>query len=469
MEDNLKKEVLSNVRYLRNIRSFEPKEIGRYISKEIDTEEIRNLILENAFEIGIIENVDGSFSLPREDPILPKDTAIKKFPQAHAKKLESMLKNKYGDEWFKGESGKEIRERIRKIKNKYYRGEEVSYDEDNAFAYAIYHLPGYYAAMQYILNNLSEKKILGRKLRVLDVGAGVGGPALGFIDYIPQDVLLEYNAVEPNESKIILEELLSKSRENVHINIYQKTAEEFEPDGVYDIILFANVISELKDPISVVRKYSEFVAKTGSMILIAPADKNTAIELRNIERKLSEKMNIYFPDICLWTGKKSSGENWSFEVMPELETPSFQGQIDKEGERNGEFLNIDVQVAYSILRWDTKTKFEHSFDVSRIMRLSDSHTQVTKRVDVIAVKLSHNLGEDKNALFLIGDGSEKIDHYIVVVKKTLGNQSVFDASYGEIILIKMALVLWNEDENACNLVIDDQTTIERTRSMEEFT
>ena len=468
MEDNLKKEILSNVKYLKSIRPFSPKEIGGYISKEIDAEEIRSLILENAFKIGIIENTDGSFSLPGEDPIISKDAPIRKFPQEHVKILESMLENKYGDEWFKGESGKEIRERIRKIKNKYYCREEVSYDEDNAFAYAIYHLPGYYAAMQYILNNLSEKHIIGRKLRVLDVGAGVGGPALGFIDYIPQDVLLEYNAVEPSESKIILEELLRKSGENVHINIYQKTAEEFEPDGIYDIILFANVISELKDPVSVVRKYSEFVAKTGSMILIAPADKNTAIELRNVERKLSEKMNIYFPDICLWTGKKSRGKNWSFEVMPELEIPSFQEKIDKEGERTGEFLNIDVQVAYSILRWDQKTKFEHVFDVSRVMPLSDSHTQVTKRVDVIAVKLSHDLSEGKNALFLIGDGSEKIDHYIVVVKKTLENRSVFEASYGEIILIKMALVLWNEDENACNLVIDGQTTIERAKCIEEF-
>jgi hypothetical protein len=32
----------------------------------------------------------------------------------------------------------------------------------------------------------------------------------------------------------------------------------------------------------------------------------------------------------------------------------------------------------------------------------------------------------------------------------------------------MALVLWNEDENACNLVIDGQTTIERAKCIEEF-
>ena len=87
-----------------------------------------------------------------------------------------------------------------------------------------------------------------------------------------------------------LQILMEERGANVHLNIHRETAEKFEPSGVYDIVLFANVISELENPISVVNKYSKFVSKTGAMILVAPADKNTAIELREVERAISSNM-----------------------------------------------------------------------------------------------------------------------------------------------------------------------------------
>ena len=218
----------------------------------------------------------------------------------------------------------------------------------------------------------------------------------------------------------ILQILMQDRGPNIHLNIHQNTAEKFEPKGVYDIILFANVLSELENPISVANKYSKFVSEMGSMVLVAPADKNTAIELRKVERALSSNMNIYSPTIRLWPGHSPSGEGWSFEVMPDIEIPSFQDKIAQGSQRRGEFLNIDVQVAYSILRWDYQTLFRHSKDTSRCVMLSDIGTRVGKRVNVIAVKLSQDLSEGKNALFLIGDGSEKIDNYAVIVKETRG-------------------------------------------------
>ena len=164
---------------------------------------------------------------------------------------------------------------------------------------------------------------------------------------------------------------------NIHLNIHRDTAEKFEPSGIYDIILFANVISELENPISVVNKYSKFVSETGAMILVAPADKNTEIELREVERAISSKMNIYAPAIRLWPDRIPCSECWSFEVMPDIEIPSFQGKIDQGVQRKGEFLNIDVQVAYSILRWDSQTLFRHPGDISRCVKLSDIGTYAT--------------------------------------------------------------------------------------------
>jgi len=452
-------EILSNVRYLQNIRPIDPEEIGEYISGDLGTELIRSEIRDNAFQLGLIERFDGKFTPVSEDPIGPQMVEVSKIPEKYSARLEDILREKYGKEWQLGESGEVIRERIRRIKKDYYEGRGVEYDEENALAYAAYHLPGYYVAIQHILNKISEGGLLKRKLRILDVGAGVGGPALGISDYIPENALVEYNVVEPSQAADILQILMEERGANVHLNIHRDTAEKFEPSGVYDIILFANVISELENPISVVNKYSKFVSETGVMILVAPADKNTAIELREVERAISSNMNIYAPAIRLWPDRIPCSECWSFEVMPDIEIPSFQEKIDQGGQRRGEFLNIDVQVAYSILRWDSQTLFRHHEDTSRCVRLSEIGTQIGKRVDIIVVKLSQDLSEGKNSLFLVGDGSEKIDNYIVIVKETSQNRIMVEAEYGRIVLIRGVLVLWNEDETSYNLIVDKETTI----------
>ena len=460
MDAKGRQEILSNVKYLQNIRPIDPKEIGEYISESPGVESIRAEIRKNAFRLGLIERVDGKFIPVSVDPIDPRAIEVQEIPKRHAARLEDILRERYGIEWQLDESGKIIRERIKEIKKNYYEGKGVKYDEENSLAYAIYHLPGYYAAIQYILNKISENGLLKRRLRILDVGAGVGGPALGISDYMPENALIEYNVVEPSEAVDILQILMQDRGPNIHLNIHQNTAEKFEPKGVYDIILFANVLSELENPISVANKYSKFVSEMGSMVLVAPADKNTAIELRKVERALSSNMNIYGPTIRLWPGHSPSGEGWSFEVMPDIEIPSFQDKIAQGSQRRGEFLNIDVQVAYSILRWDSQTLFRHSKDTSRCIMLSEVGTCVGKRTNVIAVKLSQNLSEGKNALFLIGDGSEKIDNYAVIVKETPQNRIISEIDYGEIILIKDALVLWNDDEASYNLIVDKETIIE---------
>ncbi len=459
---NLKgrQEILSNVKYLKNIRPVDVEEIKEYLSETIDLRSIRLEIVRNAFELGLVEREDGKFTPVSEEPISPKLVSIQGVPEKHIERLESVLKDRYGNEWESGGSGDDIRERIREIKKNYYESERVEYNEENSLAYAIYHLPGYYAAIQYILNKISKGGLLRRKLRILDVGAGIGGPALGIVDYLPKDALVEYNVVEPSDAAEILQTLMEGKTNNVHLNIYRDTAEEFDPSGVYDIILLANVISELNDPSSVVEKYSEFVSDTGSMILVEPADKNTAIGLRKVERSIAETMNIYAPTIRLWQNQVPCSESWSFEVMPDIEIPSFQQRIDQGGQRKGEFTNVDVQVSYSILRWDSNTLFEIPKDRSRCVKLSEVGTKIGKRIKIIAVKLSQNLSENENPLFLIGDGSEEIDSYAVVVKKTPQNKMILDADYGRIVLIKGALVLWNDDEGAYNLVIDKETIIE---------
>lgn len=88
----------------------------------------------------------------------------------------------------------------------------------------------------------------------------------------------------------------------------------------------------------------------------------------------------------------------------------------------------------------------------------DDH--VTERVDLLAVKLSHDLSDGDNALFLIGDGSQTTDHYAVLTKESALNRALATADYGAVLSFENALVLWNDDEEAYNLVVDGETVVD---------
>jgi len=83
---------------------------------------------------------------------------------------------------------------------------------------------------------------------------------------------------------------------------------------------------------------------------------------------------------------------------------------------------------------------------------------------LLAVKLSHDLsGEDANPLYLLGDGSQRVDHFAVVTDESLLNADLASAGYGDLLSLRNALVLWNDDEGAYNVVVDGETSVDRAR------
>ncbi len=93
---------------------------------------------------------------------------------------------------------------------------------------------------------------------------------------------------------------------------------------------------------------------------------------------------------------------------------------------------------------------------------------VTNRIDLTAAKLSHSLSADdddygqsrSNPVFKISDGSESIDHYAVLTNETSLNRPLLEADYGALLSFEQILVLWNDDEQAYNLVVDEETIVD---------
>jgi SAM-dependent methyltransferase len=490
--------ILDNARYLRNVRPVDPEEIHEYVPGRPHPAVVRGVLREAAFDLGMRERADGTFVPVEEGPADVDFRGVEAFPEAYANRLEDLLAEAYGPDWHEGESSAErssadrssgrrggetasnetampprgpredgdaLRDRIRRLKEDYYRDRPVEYDRETAHAYAVYHLPDYYAAVQYPLADLAEDDLLSRRLRVLDVGAGVGGPALGIHDLLPGASLVEYHAVEPSAAAGVFESMLEGARPSFRTELHRETAESFEPEGEYDLVLFGNVLSELDDPVGVTRRYCECLAEDGTCLLLAPADLETATGLREVERALVDDgpYDTYAPTLRLWPGERPTDRGWSFAVRSDLAVPGFQRRLDEAAGGEGTFVNVDVQYAYATVRSDGARAIEFTPDPDRYAKLADSERHVTKRVDLVALKLSHDLSGDpaKNPLYRISDGSESTDHYAVLTRESALNDALRGAGYGDLLAFENVLVLWNDDESAYNLVVDGETVVDR--------
>ncbi|MXR52250.1 methyltransferase [Halovenus sp. WSH3] len=476
MDDTQRSQVLDNAKYLREVRPIDPEEIHEYVRGQPHPAAVRQVLRESALELGLVEREDGRFEPASTDPVDLSFDGVDSLPSEIALSVEELLLDAFGPGWPDGTSGDRLRATIRDFKRQYLSGGEVTYDEVTALGYAIYHLPTYFAATQYVLADLAADGLLSGELRVLDVGAGVGGPALGLSELLPDDTLIEYHAVEPSDAADVLEDLLDTTGRNFHPAIHRERVETAPYDGEFDLILCANVLSELDDPESVVEDLLDHLAADGTLCAIAPADRNTAIRLREIERTAEREAGatIYAPTVRLWPHERPESTSWSFDRRPDLDVPAFQRRLD-EGERtpefddpdsdrepgDGEFVNVDVQYACSLLRTDGRRRLDIDLSGGRFAKMAETERHVTDRIDCAGVKLSTDLADGGNPLFLIGDGSQKIDHFAVLTEESLLNEDLRRADYGEFLQIENVLVLWNDDEGAYNLVVDGETVVER--------
>ena len=474
MNPETRQQIRENAQYLRSVRPLDPEEIFEYVEGQPHPAVVRQVLREEAVDLANVEQDDGTFVPAPEGPLSVPFHGVEEFPPEYERRVEDLLVEAYGEDWATGDSGDRLRERIRDIKERYLQREAVEYDDLTAHGYALYHLPDYYAVGKYALAELAADGLLPKQLRVLDVGAGVGGPALALADLVDEagDALLDYHAVEPSAAADVLETMLADDEGSRNVTVHRETAEAFdvagevESGGPFDLVLFSNVLNELDDPEAVLGRYLDALAEDGTVLALEPADRNTATELRDIERAVADDRpaTVYAPTVRLWPHQSPESESWSFDRKPDIEVPGIQKRLDDPAGGTGEFVNTDVQYAYSVLRTDGQRTIEMTPDRGTHAPMADAESYVTDRVNLLAVKLSHDLSdEDANPLYLLGDGSQQVDHFAVVTDASMLNEDIKRADYGDLLSIQNALVLWNDDEEAYNVVVDGETTVDRAR------
>jgi SAM-dependent methyltransferase len=466
--------ILENARYLRNVRPIDPEEIYEYVDGQPHPAVVRETLRAHAFELALREREDGTFVPVEEGTIRPTFDGVERFPETYARRFEALLVDRYGAGWPEGDGGDRLRARIDDLKAAYFADDDVTYDAETALAYGIYHLPDYYAAIQYVLDELGRDGLLSRRLRVLDVGAGTGGPALGLHDYLPETTLVDYEAVEPSSAADVLEHLLAETRPGFDVTVHRETVQEHagladgtsaaERDDAYDLVLLGNVLSELDDPVEVAADCLDALAHDGTLVALSPAEERTATRLRAVERELLERApeaTVYAPTVRLWPDETPDDYGWTFRRESDIAVPSFQRRLDEAADGDGTYVNVDVQFAYLLVRTDDRRTVEYTPDPGSVARMAGMEDHVTDRIDLVALKLSPNLAEEGNPLFKISDGSERVDHYAVLTRESALNEALSRAPYGSLLAFENALVLWNDDESAYNVVVDAETVVDR--------
>lgn len=332
MTPEQRQRLLDSARYLRRVRPLDPSELVEYVEGELTPAGARDVLREAAFDLGIVEREDGTFVPVGDSPLRTTFEGVKRLPTAHERRLDGVLHDRFGDEWARGSTGDRLRLTIRRIKDRYHRGRPVTYDDVEALGYAIYHGPTSYATVQYVLDELGSRGLLPGRLRVLELGAGTGGPALGMLDYLPAGTPVRYDAVEPTASADVFEELLGEAPATFDWRLHRERIEEFRPETPYDLVICANVLSELEDPVEAVRPALASLGPSGALLGIAPADRKTSLGLRAVERTLVDgegAHDVFSPTLRLWPDRRPTAPCWSFDRRAPLEVPAIQRRLDE--------------------------------------------------------------------------------------------------------------------------------------------
>jgi hypothetical protein len=125
------------------------------------------------------------------------------------------------------------------------------------------------------------------------------------------------------------------------------------------------------------------------------------------------------------------------------------------------FMNTDVKFSYAILRKDGHRRCGyHVPATAKRARLSQLKKHVGKRIHVTVSMISSDIGDTKNYLYLVCDGTGNTPTYIALPAhhRNYKHEALLSAPYGSIVAIDSVLVRFNKNQNAYNLLMAPESS-----------
>jgi hypothetical protein len=234
-----------------------------------------------------------------------------------------------------------------------------------------------------------------------------------------------------------------------------------------DLIIFSNVLNEVgkgstEARADLVMRYAERLAPDGSILIIEPAEENTSTQLRVLSLALKKRgLTIHSPCSFIWNTNCTPTRCWSFTTQRCIQLTRLMG-ILATCDESFRYINIDIKYSYAVIRKDQNTRETYRVPAkSRVLRLSQIHRHVDKRINLIAAKMSENLGDAKNMMFRLCDGTADKLVFAVVPSfhVTPENEAIVSSPYGTILEIQGVHVRYNKEHDAYNVLVSRNTMI----------
>ncbi len=347
----------------------------------------------------------------------------------------------------------------------------------SVLGYLAYHFPVYFMQTEYLLAMLARDGLLKKSMTVLDIGTGPGVVPLAIADFWSRlggpeaDVYSVERSEEHIEAFLFLRDRFVPKGGKVSVKPPVKaditvSGTEKIPNQV-DLLVFSNVLNELSNRTpeqraDIVMHYAGRLAPDGTILIIEPAEEVVSTQLRVLSLVLKKRgLTVHSPCTYIWGTNCTPDRCWSFVTAPGIRPTKMMDALAACDEPF-RYVNTDIKYSYVVLRKDRKTRECYRVPPgSRVLRLSQIHRHVDKRINLIAAKMSENLGDRKNLMFRLCDGTADTPVYAVVPSfhVTPENEEIVSAPYGTILELDGVLVRHNPKHDAYNVLVSRNTGI----------
>jgi SAM-dependent methyltransferase len=418
---------------------------------------------------------------PEEEIRLSAFFTTGELPPALGKAIEEYITKKVGKDWHDQVTLDRLRKAIVAQKDDYWKPvQKRSLQYTKAYSvlgYLTYHFPVYFMQTEHLLAMLARDGLLKKSMTILDIGTGPGVVPFAIADFWSRlngakaDVYSVERSDEHIEAFLYLRERFVPKGGNVSVKPPVKadiaSSEPVKIPQQTDLIVFSNILNELNDKspeqrADLVMHYAEKLAPDGTILIIEPAEEAVSTQLRVLSLALKKRgFTIHSPCTFVHGTNCTPDRCWSFVTAPAIRPTRIMETL-AACEEPFRYVNTDVKYSYVVLRKDGKTKRTCRVPAgSRVLRLSQIHRHVDDRVDLIAAKMSENLGDAKTRVFRLCDGSAETPVYAVVPSYhiTAENKAILFAPYGAILELQGVLVRHNPKHNAYNVLVNRNTGV----------
>jgi hypothetical protein len=418
---------------------------------------------------------------PEEEKRLSAFFTLGALPPVLERAVEEYISRKVGKDWNDPAILERLRRAIIAQKDDYWKPvlkRSLQYTKAySVLGYLAYHFPVYFMQTEHLLAMLARDGLLKKSMTILDIGTGPGVVPFAVADFWSRldgakaDVYSIERSDEHIEAFLYLRDRFVPKGGKVSVKPPVKAdITASEPEKIPqqpDLIFFSNVLNELSgmspdQRADLVMQYAGRLAPDGTVLIIEPAEEATSTQLRILSLALKKRgLTVHSPCSFIWGTNCTPDRCWSFVTAPVIRPTRIMETLAACDEPF-RYVNTDIKYSYVVIRKDGKTRKTYRVPAgSRAIRLSQIHRHVDKRVNLIAAKMSENLGDAKTRMFRVCDGSAELPVYAVIPSYhiTAGNNAILSAPYGTILELQGVLVRHNPKHNAYNVLVSRTTSI----------